>query len=155
ADDLLHLLPHGIQADFERLLRLGRDTLALADEAEQDVLGADVVVLKPPGFFLSQDHNPPGPVAKPLKHRLPPRATEQNLAARPEHRPDGTRSGKPVMVHPHYASAEVRRDRKSARPLGRVWRGTGQKVTFAVACCPSPSSAQNEMPAQKGSLAGR
>jgi hypothetical protein len=115
ADDLLDLLPHGIQADAERLKRLGRDTFALAEEAEQDVLGADVVVLKPPGFFLSQDHNPPGPVGKPLEHRLPPRATEQNLAARPEHRPNGTCPGKPVMTHPHYASAEVRRDRKAAR----------------------------------------
>src|SRR5205814_5001923 len=102
----------------ERLQRPGRDTVALVDEAEQDVLGADVVVLKPAGFFLSQDHNPPGPVGKPLEHRLPPRATEQGLAARPERRPDGTGPGKAV-IHPHYASAEVRRDRKAARWLRR------------------------------------
>ena len=50
------------------------------------MLGADVVVIKPPGLFLSQDDNLPGPVGKPLEHRLPPRATEQNLAARPERR---------------------------------------------------------------------
>jgi hypothetical protein len=82
------------------------------------VLGADVVVIKPPGFFLSQDHDPPGPVGKPLEHRLPPRATEQSLAARPERRPDGTYPGKPVIIHPHYASAEVGRDRETTRSPG-------------------------------------
>jgi hypothetical protein len=38
------------------------------DEAEQDVLGADVVVIEHPGFFLRQDNNPPRPVGKPLEH---------------------------------------------------------------------------------------
>jgi len=52
ADDLLDLLPHGVQADAQRLERLGCYTVALADEAEQDVLGADVVVIEHPGFFL-------------------------------------------------------------------------------------------------------
>jgi len=40
ADDLLHLLPHGIQADPQGLQRLRPGAFALADEAEQDVLGA-------------------------------------------------------------------------------------------------------------------
>ena len=52
ADDLLDLVPHGVQADAQRLERLGRYAVALADEAEQDVLGADVVVIEHPGFFL-------------------------------------------------------------------------------------------------------
>ena len=129
ADDLLDLLPHGIQADSQRLQRPGRDTVALADQSEQDVLGADVVVLKPPGLVLSQAHNLPGPVGEPLEHRLPPRATEQNLAASPERRPDGTCPGKPVMVHPHYASAAARRDRKS-RPLARAERVTPAQETL-------------------------
>ena len=68
ADDLLHLLAHGLQADPERLECLGRYALALVDEAEQDVLGADVVVVEHPGLFLSQDHDPPRPVGKPLEH---------------------------------------------------------------------------------------
>ena len=86
ADDLLDLLPDRVQADPQRLQRLGRDTFALVDEAEQDVLGADVVVIEHPGFFLRQDNHPPRPVGKPLEHRPPPRTTEQDLAARPEHR---------------------------------------------------------------------
>src|ERR1051326_5885663 len=93
ADDLLDLLPDRVQADPQRLQRLGRYTFTLMDEAEQDVLGADVVVIEHPGFFLRQDNHPPRPVGKPLKHRPPPRTTEHNLAARPEHRPDSTCPG--------------------------------------------------------------
>src|SRR5690348_14187741 len=68
ADDLLDLLPHRVQAGAQRLQRLGRYTFALMDEAEQDVLGADVVVIEHPGFFLRQDNNPPRSVGKPLEH---------------------------------------------------------------------------------------
>jgi hypothetical protein len=34
------------------------------DEAEQDVLGADVVVVEEPRLFLGQNHDPPGTVGK-------------------------------------------------------------------------------------------
>ena len=68
ADDLLDLLAHGLQRDAQRLQRLGGDALALVDEAEQDVLGADVVVVEHPGLFLGQDDNPTGPVGEPLEH---------------------------------------------------------------------------------------
>ena len=72
ADDLLNLLPHGLLADPQRLQRLGGDALALVDQAKQDVLGADVVVVEHPGLFLSQNHNPPRPVGKPLEHLVAP-----------------------------------------------------------------------------------
>src|SRR5271170_3199045 len=103
ADDLLDLLAHRLQADPQRLQRPGRDAVALANDAKQEVLGADPVVIEHPGFFFSQDHSAPRLVGKPLEHRPPPRATEHNLAARPEHQPDGTCPGKPVMTHPRYA----------------------------------------------------
>ena len=44
ADDVLDRLPHRIQADPQGRERLGRHAVALADQAEQDVLGADVIV---------------------------------------------------------------------------------------------------------------
>src|SRR6266849_5367551 len=72
ADDLLHLLAHRLEPDPQRLKRLGRFALALMDEAEQDVLGADVVMVERPGLFLSQDHNPPRPVGEPLEHLAAP-----------------------------------------------------------------------------------
>jgi hypothetical protein len=34
------------------------------------VLGADVVVVEHPGFFLSQDDNPAGAIGKSFEHRL-------------------------------------------------------------------------------------
>jgi hypothetical protein len=37
-------------------------------QAEQDVLGPDVVVVEHPGLFLCQDHHPTRPVGEPLKH---------------------------------------------------------------------------------------
>ena len=72
ADDPPDLLADRLQADPQRLQRLGGDALALADQAEQDVLGADVVVAEHPGLFLSQDRNPPRPVGEPLEHLVAP-----------------------------------------------------------------------------------
>ena len=71
ADDLDDLLSHRFEADPHRLSRAtGCDALALVDEAQQDVLGSDVVVVEKSRFFLREDHNPPGPVGEPFKHSL-------------------------------------------------------------------------------------
>ena len=70
ADDLLDLLADALQGDAEALQRLGGDALALVDQAEQDVLGADVVVVEHPGLFLGQDDHPPRSVGEPLEHAL-------------------------------------------------------------------------------------
>ena len=72
ADDLFNLLADGLEADAQRLERLGRDTLALVDEAQEDVLGADVVVVEEPGFFLGQDDHSASPVGEPFEQVLPP-----------------------------------------------------------------------------------
>src|SRR5690242_20423655 len=68
ADDLLDLLAYRFQADPQRLQGPGRHTVALVHQAEQQVLGADVVVVEHPGFFLRQDDDPPGPIGEPLEH---------------------------------------------------------------------------------------
>jgi hypothetical protein len=73
ADDLLHLLAHGVQGDAEGLHRLGGDALPLVDQAEEDVLGPDVVVVEHPGLFLSQDDDAAGAVGEPLEHAVAPR----------------------------------------------------------------------------------
>lgn len=69
ADDLLHLLADRLERNPEALQGLSGDTLTLVDKAQEDVLGADVVVVEHPGFFLSQDDNPPRAVGEPLEHR--------------------------------------------------------------------------------------
>ena len=68
ADDLLDLGAHGLERDAERLERLGGDALALVDQAEQDVLGADVVVVEQARFFLRQDDHSAGSVGEAFEH---------------------------------------------------------------------------------------
>ncbi len=73
-DDLLDLLARRLLSDPERLQRLGCYPAALTDEGDQDVLGADIIVVEHPGLFLGQDHDAPCPVGEPLEHaqrRLP------------------------------------------------------------------------------------
>ena len=64
ADDLLDLAAHGLEGDAERLERLGGDAFALVDQAEQDVLGADVVVVEEARFLLGQHDDSAGPVGE-------------------------------------------------------------------------------------------
>ena len=68
ADDLLDLAAHGLERDAERLERLRGDAFALVDQAEQDVLGADVAVVQQTRFLLRQHHHPPGPIGEAFKH---------------------------------------------------------------------------------------
>src|SRR5206468_3787329 len=63
-DGLLNLFPHRLEADPERLERLRGDTLTLVDQAQQDVLGADEVVVEQPRFFLGQYQDSSGSVGK-------------------------------------------------------------------------------------------
>ena len=67
-DDLLDLAAHTLQRDAQRLERLGGDALTLVNESEQDVLGADVVVVEHPGFFLSQDDDATRTVGESFEH---------------------------------------------------------------------------------------
>ena len=50
------------------LERLGGDAFTLVDEAEEDVLGADVAVVQQPSFLLCQHHDPPSPIGEAFKH---------------------------------------------------------------------------------------
>ena len=68
ADDLLDLAADALQRDAQRLQRLGGDAFALVDQTQQDVLGADVVVVEHPGLFLRQDDHPAGTVGKSFEH---------------------------------------------------------------------------------------
>ena len=67
-DDLLDLRAHGLERDAERLERLGGDALALVDQAEQDVLGPDVVVVEQARFFLRQDDHSAGSIGEAFEH---------------------------------------------------------------------------------------
>ena len=68
ADDLLDLCPHGLERDVEALERLGGDAFAFVDQTQEDVLGADVVVVEQACFLLREDHHPSGPIGEPFEH---------------------------------------------------------------------------------------
>ena len=90
ADNLFNLLADALQRDPETLQCLGRNALALMDEAEQDVLGADVVVVEHPSLFLRQDDNPTCPVGEPLEHPCSLRAVSVAAVAPTAADPEGS-----------------------------------------------------------------
>ena len=67
-DDPDDLSAHALDRDVQRLEDARSQTLLLAEQAEQDVLGADVVVLERPRFFLSQDDYLAGSLCESLEH---------------------------------------------------------------------------------------
>ncbi len=68
ADDLLDLLADAVEGDVHGLEGLRRHALALADQAEQDVLRADVVVVEHARLFLREHHHSTGPIGEPFEH---------------------------------------------------------------------------------------
>ena len=72
ADDLFHLGAHGLERDAERLECLGGNSFALVDQAEQDVLGPDVVVVEQARFLLGEDYDPSRSVGEALEQNEPP-----------------------------------------------------------------------------------
>ena len=73
ADDLLDLLADLLQLDAEALECLAGHAVALVNQAEQNVLGPDVVVVEHPRFFLREHHDASGPVGEPFEHVCAPR----------------------------------------------------------------------------------
>jgi hypothetical protein len=67
-DDRLDLLAHLVEGDVQGGQGAGGDPLVLAQEAKEEVLGADVVVVEVPGLFLGKDHDLPGPFREPFEH---------------------------------------------------------------------------------------
>ena len=72
ADDADDLCAYALHRDVERLEDASRKALLLAQQAEQDVLGADVVVLERPRLLLGEDYDLSGPFCESLKHFKPP-----------------------------------------------------------------------------------
>src|SRR5205823_3426901 len=67
ADDAHDLRTHALDGDVQRLEHTRGKTLLLAEKAEQDVLGADVVVLENASLLLGEDYNLPGSLCESLE----------------------------------------------------------------------------------------
>ena len=72
ADDAGDLGAHLLDRDVERLQYAGGEALLLAEQAEQDVLGADVVVLERAGLVLGEDDHLASSLCEPFEHRPAP-----------------------------------------------------------------------------------
>jgi hypothetical protein len=62
-------LAHALDRDVQALEGLGRQLLLLAQQPQQDVLGADVVVPEDSRLLVSEDDDLSGPFCEPLEHR--------------------------------------------------------------------------------------
>ena len=69
ADDAGDLRAHLLDRDVERLEHARGEALLLAQEPEQDVLGADVVVLERPGLVLGEDDDLASPFGEAFEQR--------------------------------------------------------------------------------------
>ena len=68
ADDFFDLAANCLERDTERFECLGGHPFALVDQAEQNVLSADVAVVEETCFLLRQHHHPPSPIGEAFKH---------------------------------------------------------------------------------------
>ena len=68
AHDADDLGAHALHGDVQTLEDAGGEALLLTEEAEQDVLGADVVVLEGSGFLLGEDDHLARALCESLEH---------------------------------------------------------------------------------------
>ena len=68
-DGLLHSFSNRFERDVERVEGPGRDPLALMEQTEQDVLGADEIVVELACLLLREDEHTSRPVGEPLEQR--------------------------------------------------------------------------------------
>ena len=68
ADDRLNSRSGRLQADAELVQCLGRHPVGLAQQTEEEVLGADVVVAQPAGLLLGHHDGLARPVGETLEH---------------------------------------------------------------------------------------
>jgi hypothetical protein len=69
ADDVQHLLPGRFRVDSGGAECLGRHPVVLPEQAEQQVLGANVAMPQRPGFLLAVHHHLARPGTEPLEQR--------------------------------------------------------------------------------------
>ena len=117
ADDARDLGAHLFHRDVERLEDAGGQALFLAQEAEQDVLRADVVVLEGPGLVLRQNDDLPCPLGESLE-QLPRRSFRVGFRRPPSHPGSKGLSDRSRLVSCRVSYAGfARRPRYPSRPL--------------------------------------
>ncbi len=96
ADDAHDLRAHALDGDVEALEHACRQALLLAQQPEQDVLGADVVVLERPRLLLRENDHLPGPFCESLEHRVVPSCEDGACCYVVVFRPCGQSTNRPT-----------------------------------------------------------
>src|SRR5690606_33632126 len=139
ADDLLDLGPHLLQVDAQALQRLGGDAGALADQAQQQVLGAHVVVIEAARLFLGQDDDPLGALGISSKHATAPSSSVAKLS-----------QFMPVRRGPAAGCtagpAQARRISGPAGAAGSAWPGAGRAPGASTAGTPPSAGSRPAWP---------
>src|SRR5262249_24418444 len=115
ADDARDLRANLLDGDVEALEDAGRKTLLLAQQAEQDVLGAAVVVLERTGRGLSENDHLACPLGEPLEH-------EGHIVAWGTGVPSPPEMGRPnIYLGPTFARAAPERgSRRGSNPCRKA-----------------------------------
>ena len=105
-EKLDHSLADAGQVGAELHEHLGGDALTLADQAEQQVLGAEVVVVEQPGFVLGKHNDPSSPVGEGSGHR----PHSRNSTAAPSHLARYTMASRTIPQVGRAIQASIRAD---------------------------------------------
>ena len=89
--ELLDLEANLAQVDVQVLEDVGADARAFLDQTQQDVLGADVLVIEALGLLVGQGHDFPSAIGETFEHHDPP---ESWATAAARGRPPGLQHGR-------------------------------------------------------------
>ena len=118
ADDADHGGADLFDGHFETVEDARGHPLLLAEQAEQQVLGADVVVLEGTGLFLREDHDLPGAFGEAFEHA----ATPSRYGSRSLRRGEETASGACSQSPAYPLSPRRRHDVHLWYPIHRMTR---------------------------------
>ena len=118
ADDARHLRAHFLDCDVERLEHARGETFLFAEEAEENVLGTDVVVLEGAGLVLREDDDLASPFCESLEH--PCRPSFQPITGGKLTHPPSRRSAPMVSDGCVVPVSEIRRRRAERREEDHV-----------------------------------
>src|SRR5665648_31962 len=114
ADDAHHGGAHFLHRDFQAVEDAGSHAFFLAQQAQQEVFGPDVVVLERPGFFLGEDHDLPGAFGESFEHPATPSGNGAASSCRGTVAAAGACSQPPAYPPEAYRSLMVPDSRRDA-----------------------------------------
>src|SRR5262249_49517295 len=150
--DLLDLQTDLAEVDVEVLQDVGGNAGALLDEAQQDVLGADVFVVEALGLLVGQLHHLAGAVGKAFIHLSRLRFSLSTVSIRPPASREGWLS---VKVRSSPGLLSHRGAKALVRPTGVKWSTKVASPRTLPNCSGAGEMNQGGQEARPAGAAGR